>query len=98
MKKNIFLILFLIMSSFAMSACLPGLDQTNEGVETIQKQGDTTMTGQITESNGVYFISNPGGTPQVINSYSVDFSDFLGQTVTVTGQYSGDELFVDQIK
>lgn len=32
-----------------------------------------------------------------VDSYSLDLADYVGQKVTVVGQYSGDELFVTKI-
>ena len=63
-----------------------------------QKQGDTTKTGVISASGGVYFLTETGASPKMIDSYSIDFADYVGQTVTVTCQYSGDTLFVSRIK
>jgi len=63
-----------------------------------QKKGDTIKTGMITETNGMYFLTEAGDTPKEIESYAVELSDYAGQTVTVTGQYSGDTLFVGKVE
>lgn len=63
-----------------------------------QKVGDTTKTGTITQSKGMFFITEIGQEPEMIESYAVDLKKYVGQTVTVTGQYSGDTLFVGSVK
>ena len=64
---------------------------------TTQKQGDTTKTGVISQASGRYFLTEVGASPMEIDSYAVELADFVGQTITVTGQYSGDTLFVGSI-
>lgn len=61
------------------------------------KQGDTTQTGMLTEINGQYFLQQSGGLPEQVESLSVDLSGYVGKNVTVTGQYSGDTLFIGSI-
>jgi hypothetical protein len=63
-----------------------------------QKSGETIKTGIVSEAGGSFFLQEAGDTPREVESYSVDFSEYVGQTVTVTGQYSGDTLFVGQIE
>ena len=62
-----------------------------------EKQGDTSKTGLISQASGRYFLTEVGASPMEIDSYAVDLLDYLGQTITVTGQYSGDTLFVGSI-
>ncbi len=63
---------------------------------TTEKSGTTTKSGKITKAGAKYFLTENGKQPQEIDSYSVDLSTQVGKTVKVTGQYSGDTLFVDQ--
>jgi len=63
-----------------------------------EKRGDTTKTGNITASGGRFFLTEAGSSPKEIESYALDLADYVGQTVTVTGQYSGDTLFVGSIQ
>lgn len=63
-----------------------------------QKVGDTTMTGSISQVGEKYFITVAGQTPKEIESYLVQLQDYVGKTVTITGQYSGDTLFVGKIE
>jgi len=63
-----------------------------------EKSGTTTKTGKITVSGGVYSLQEAGQTAKEIDSYVVDLSKYVNQIVTVTGQYSGDTLFVGAVK
>lgn len=105
MKKYLFAVL-LISGGLVLGGC------TGEKVETAkpgsggvtgtnqieQKQGDTTKTGVISTINGLYYLAEPGQTPKEIDSYAVELSAYVGKTVTVTGQYSGDTLFVGSVE
>ena len=99
MKKSL-LLLLIITFSVSLSGCLAGsTDQkpvTNSPVQ--QKQGDTIKTGKISGSPGQFFIQETGKTPEPIDSYSIDLNTYVGQTVTIVGQYSGDTLFVGEVK
>ena len=63
-----------------------------------QKSGTTTKTGKVSNINGVFYLQETGQTPKEIDSYSVELKDYVGQMVTVSGQYSGDTLFVGSIE
>lgn len=108
MRKTFFLqALVIIGAGMFLSACIGGSSTstgtTESGSTTVgapaanQKSGDTIKTGIITEAGSSFFLTEPGDTPRVIESYSVDLSQYVGQTVTVTGQYSGDTLFIGKV-
>jgi len=84
----------------ACSASSPTSTPNNSGavVPADQKSGDTTKTGMISEISGKYYLQQAGGIPEQIESLSVDLSMYVGQTVTVTGQFSGDTLFVGSVE
>ena len=63
-----------------------------------EKSGTTTKTGKITENAGKFYLQEAGQTPKEIESYVVELGDYAGKTVTVSGQYSGDTLFVGSVK
>lgn len=65
---------------------------------TTQKTGTTTKTGLVSSSGGVFYLQESGQTPKEIDSYAINLADYLGQSVTVSGQYSGDTLFVGSIE
>jgi len=84
----------------ACSASEPASTPNNSGaaIPADQKSGDTTKTGTISEISGKYYLQQPGGIPEQIESLSVDLGMYVGQTVTVTGQFSGDTLFVGSVE
>jgi hypothetical protein len=63
-----------------------------------EKRGDTVKSGVITSAGSSFFIKTAAGQPELIESYAYDLADYVGQNVTVTGQYSGDTLFVGKIE
>lgn len=63
-----------------------------------EKKGDTSVTGMISASGENYLITAPGKAPKGLDSYAVDLKQYVGKTVTVTGQYSGDTLFVSKVE
>ncbi len=77
---------------------LSRLKNTTPPPATNQKVGTTTKTGVISTSNGVFYLQEAGQTPKEIDSYTVELGDYVGQTVTVSGQYSGDTLFVGSVE
>ncbi len=101
-KMSYFLIL--LVSGFIFTGCLSSsapTEQTtidNNVPAADQKSGNTTKTGTISSAGGKYFLSEPGQPPREIESYSISLSEYVGKTVTVTGQYSGDTLFVGKIQ
>jgi uncharacterized protein YxeA len=63
-----------------------------------EKVGTTTKTGVLSESAGRFYLQEAGQTPKEIDSYTVELDAYVGQNVTVSGQYSGDTLFVGSIQ
>jgi hypothetical protein len=104
--KKLSYFLVLLVSSVVFTGCLGGSTPADTDQSAIdnnvpaadQKSGDTTKTGTISSAGGKYFLSEPGQPPREIESYSISLSEYVGKTVTVTGQYSGDTLFVGKIK
>ena len=62
-----------------------------------EKSGTTTKVGKITASAGKFYLQEAGQTPKEIDSYVVDLGEYADKTVTVSGQYSGDTLFVGSV-
>lgn len=62
-----------------------------------QKNATISITGTLSQTGGLYLITDSAGMTHDIESYSVSFDEYLGETVTVTGQYSGDTLFVTEV-
>ncbi|MFZ5438331.1 MAG: hypothetical protein ACOZAK_04745 [Patescibacteria group bacterium] len=97
--KKLLLLSFVLFSGVIFAGCIQQQPKTtNTPAQTTEKVGDTTKTGTISFSDGRYFLAETGQTPKEIDSYAVDLSAYVGQRVTVTGQYSGDTLFVGSIE
>jgi hypothetical protein len=62
------------------------------------KTGDTTKTGKIIKASGKFFLQETGKQPAEIDSYTLDLDSYVSRTVKVTGQYSGDTLFIGKIE
>lgn len=106
MKKAIFIFLVMVIlfggGAFlwiqnAKKAVPATNNQKTSNPGATQKSGTTTKTGKITASDGKFYLQEVGQTPNEIDSYAVDLSEYANQTVTVSGQYSGDTLFVGSI-
>lgn len=107
MKKSSLAVVLVLVTALSLSACIPGSSSETQPSTTTgtvgapaadQKSGDTTKTGVISEAGGKFLLQEPGGTPQIVESYAVELSEYVGQTVTVTGQYSGDTLFIGSVE
>lgn len=88
---------FLWIQNAKKSTPAAGIQKTSNPGAT-QKSGTTTKTGKITSSDGKFYLQEAGQTPKEIDSYVVDLSEYSNQTVIVSGQYSGDTLFVGSIE
>ena len=96
--------LVLVCCGVLFAGCLPGQQSattstpsTDYPASTTVKQGDTTRTGKLTKIGEKFFLQETGKQAAEIDSYAVDLNMYVDQTVTVTGQYSGDTLFVGSV-
>lgn len=84
----------------ATTACLPlgstPENSTESADELSEKSGFATLTGTLSQQPNAYILQTSTG-PVTLQSFDVDLSSYIGQEVTVTGKYSGDELFVSEI-
>lgn len=99
--RFILLLILLLLSSTVFAAC--GATQPNPEVPVQQesqslegKSGFTTLTGTLTMNGSTGQLQTSTG-PVAVESLAVDLIDYNGLTVTVTGKYSGDTLFVSEI-
>lgn len=96
-KVAIILLAAAVLIGLGMFA-LSKLKSTTTTPVTNQKVGTTTKTGTISSSGGVFYLQEAGQPLKEIDSYTVELSEYVGQKVTVSGQYSGDTLFVGTIE
>ncbi len=104
--KTVAVVAIISVTTVLLSACQSspagttaddGTDATAEsGLEA--KQGTTTLEGTVSGSAGAYVLENPTAPPTPIESYDVDLSTHVGDRVTVSGQYSGNTLFVTEVE
>jgi outer membrane biogenesis lipoprotein LolB len=101
-KQRILSLVLVLVMSLMLTACgetqPSSAGNSQPSSQSTEKQGDTTLTGKISGSAGAYFITVTGQQPKPIDSYGVELSEYVGKTVTITGQYSGDTLFVGKVK
>jgi hypothetical protein len=95
MTKQFFL-LFIALFIFSGCQVQRSMEDNSSDIDAIEstKQGDTTLTGKIVKSGETFTLVAGDGTQTELDSYKVDLNEFSGQTISVTGQYSGDTLFV----
>jgi hypothetical protein len=98
-KKIIVPILILVSSIGLFSGCSlldKGFESENNS-ELEQKNAVISISGKLSQSGELFFITDNIGKIHDVETYSVDFEKFIGQSITATGQYSGDTLFVTEI-
>ncbi len=96
MNRNT-LILFFITTLFFGGCSL--LSQSTQAPTVSQKKNiNTTLEGTIVQAATGFAIQTGNPNPTRIDSYEVPIQQYLQQNVRVTGQYSGDTLFVDTIE
>lgn len=98
--KNLLIILLagVVFSACTNSTTTPTDSGSSQVPAADQKVGDTSKTGTISQSGSTFFINVTGQEPEIIESYAVELTDYVGKNVTITGQYSGDTLFVGSIE
>lgn len=77
-----------------LSQAGPSEDRVHEDI-TVTKSG--TLTIATPPGDDYTHIILDGGELVKLNSYSVDLSAYEGKSVRVSGQYSGNTLFVDTV-
>lgn len=56
-----------------------------------------TLSGKLVVAGSTFELNNNGIMTQ-ITSRTIDLTKYNGQTVSVTGQFSGTTLYVDELK
>lgn len=100
-KSQLFSIFFVIFTATILfSACTPNQknapDYADTQSELEQKSGFTSLTGTLRLQANLFLLETTTG-PVALKSFDVDLNNYVGKNVTVSGKYSGDELFVSEI-
>ncbi len=105
MKKTVFFATVVVTGMFFVGCTQkpsdtkqPSTASQTQQKPTTAKSGDTTKTGKIIKASGKFFLQETGKQPAEIDSYTIDLDAYVNQTITVTGQYSGDTLFIGKIE
>jgi hypothetical protein len=88
---------FLTGCATASPKSFPATTPTPTG-STTQKSGTTSLKGKIEVSGKLVLLKSNNQGPVTLDSYSVDLKQYNGQTITVTGKYSGDTLYVSSVQ
>jgi|CXWL01.1.fsa_nt_gi PBP1b-binding outer membrane lipoprotein LpoB len=93
-RKPTLVIPLLIASIFFGGCSAP----TPTPVQTQTETPDVTLTGTVIQAGNRFSLSSTGKPPVELDSRKVKLVNYVGKTVSVTGQYSGTTLFVDKIE
>lgn len=64
--------------------------------ESITKTGELRKTN-VAGSDFTHVLINPSEKSIGVASFTLNLDDYIGKQVSITGQYSGDTLYADQI-
>lgn len=100
--RSVQYVFMVCIAAVLLSACSLGTAPTTaedtKPSGAAQKQGDTTKSGTIRKQGTGFSIETSPGKFESIDSLAVDLAAYDGQSVTITGQYSGDTLFVGKVE
>lgn len=106
MKQTTLLVVGILLSGVVLAGCTGAAQPSKttpvapagSTTEAEAKKGTTTKTGVISQAGSQFFIQSAGEQPAPIDSYAVDLTQYVDQNVTITGQFSGNTLFVGSIE
>lgn len=87
------LVVGLLSSSIFLGGCSLVAKQADVATET----PTTVVTGTLTTAGGLFYVGDGSKTTEV-TSRKIDLKQYIGKTVTVTGEFSGTTLYVDELK
>lgn len=98
-KKILFSMVIIFVFGGFLSGCshIKNNDNSLQNNEYEQKNTTIEITGTLSQNGELFFITDSSGQIHDIETYSVSFAEYVGKTVTVSGQYSGNTLFVTSI-
>ncbi len=86
----------LIVASLLLGGCTPSAPSPTTNLET--ESPNVSLTGTVIQAGTKFSLNQPGKPPVELDSRKITLPNYVGQTVTVTGQYSGTTLFVDKVE
>lgn len=98
-KKFLLFAVAILLIGSVLSGCTltQSNDKSSQGAVLEDKNSEIEIEGRITFANPGYFITDSSNQMHEIETYTLDFIPYVGKTVKVLGQYSGNTLFVSQI-
>jgi hypothetical protein len=99
MKQTFVFLTILTCATLVLSACTKNATPSTVAspAPSAEKSGVTILQGTL-QVQGKTAILKSGAKTVALESYDVSFAPYDGKAVTVTGKYSGDTLFVSEIK
>lgn len=97
MNRSI-LLATVLTTSLLFGGCSLSTQSTPTPSSQQKKNINTTLEGTIVQTPTGLAIQTGAPTPTGVDSYDLPMKNYLQQKVRITGQYSGDTLFVDKIE
>ncbi len=94
-KRKTLVLSFLLAVSIIFGGCTSFVAKP---ADTTSESPDVTLTGSLIQAGTIYSLNVAGKPPIELDSRQVILKNYVGKTITVTGQYSGTTLFVSKIK
>ena len=100
-KKKLTVGLIIGASVLLAGGCVPGTSNPNTAqpvnTQSINESVEGTVQAQ-TENQGEYTVKTTAGPVVMVHDGNATLAPYLGQKIKMTGQYSGDTLYVDSIQ
>lgn len=87
--------LFLVGCSSSSTTTVPSPSPSGS-VAATNKKGTTSKTGKLSKVGNGYLLQS-GNQTVGVDSYNIDLNQYVGQQISVSGEYSGDTLFVTKV-
>ncbi len=99
---NNFKVFLLVIFSIVVTGCtqkdVDSSFKITDGASLEEKSGEFSLTGKISKPGDQYLITQASGEVQELESYTVKLENYVGKTATVVGEFSGNTLFITEIK
>lgn len=97
MQNKVMVPVILFLGIFLAGGCVPGGGQTSEAEVSSVNQ---TRQGVLSQGvgPGLYVLQVSPGVIVELHDGNVSLAEYVGQSVKVTGQFSGTTLYVDEVE